>query len=172
MFVDFDPWKLTKEHPFFPEGAYNNYTLLEKPEALHYHDFFEIGYCLKGSGLFYVDGKVVPFSGPCCSVIYGGQIHIAQGMFPPGAPSPPFGPPFGTNASRRKLQQPLPPSPALIVISAWSTNMISNFLFQGVRIEKARQMYNYRAISYASGRPERFFSQRSAIMLQPEFPAG
>ena len=82
MFVDFDSWKLTKENPFFPAGFFNNYTLLEKPEALHYHDFFEIGYCRQGSGLFYVDGKVVPFNGPCCTIIYGGQIHIAQGMFP------------------------------------------------------------------------------------------
>lgn len=85
LFVDFDPRKLTKEHPFMPEGAFNNYYLLEKPEALHYHDFFEIGYCEQGSGLFYVDGKVIPFNGPCCTIIYGGQIHIAQGMFPPNA---------------------------------------------------------------------------------------
>lgn len=85
MFVDFDPRKLTKEHPFIPEGVFNNYYLLEKPEALHYHDFFEIGYCEKGSGIFYVDGKVIPFNGPCCTIIYGGQIHIAQGMFPPNA---------------------------------------------------------------------------------------
>ena len=85
LFVDFDPRKFTKEHPFWPEGCFNNYYLLEKPEALHYHDFFEIGYCLKGSGLFYVDGQVIPFNGPCCTIIYGGQIHIAQGMFPPNA---------------------------------------------------------------------------------------
>ena len=42
---------------------------------------------------------------------------------PPSPPSPPLGPPFGTNASRRKLQQPLPPFPALTVISARSTNI-------------------------------------------------
>ena len=85
LLVDFDPWKLTKEHPFIPEGCFNNYFLLEKPEALHYHDFFEIGYCEKGSGLFYVDGKVIPFNGPCCTIIYGGQIHIAQGLVPPNS---------------------------------------------------------------------------------------
>ena len=85
LLVDFDPRKLTKEHPFIPEGCFNNYYLLEAPEALHYHDFFEIGYCERGSGLFYVDGKVIPFNGPCCTIIYGGQIHIAQGMFPPAA---------------------------------------------------------------------------------------
>ena len=85
LFVDFDPRKFTKEHPFWPEGSLNNYTLLSAPEALHYHDFWEIGYCEKGSGIFYVDGKVIPFNGPCCTIIYGGQIHIAQGMFPPNA---------------------------------------------------------------------------------------
>jgi len=87
LLVDFDPRKLTKEHPFVPEGRLNNYTLLAEPQALHYHDFLEIGYCEKGSGLFYVDGEVIPFNGPCCSIIYGGQIHIAQGMFPQD-PSP------------------------------------------------------------------------------------
>lgn len=86
MVVDFDPRKLTKEHPFVPEGCLNNYYLLTAPEALHYHDFLEIGYCKKGSGLFYVDGEVIPFSGPCCTIIYGGQIHIAQGLFPPNSP--------------------------------------------------------------------------------------
>lgn len=64
----------------------NNYMLLSAPEALHYHDFLEIGYCEKGSGLFYVDGEVIPFNGPCCTIIYGGQIHIAQGLFPHDPP--------------------------------------------------------------------------------------
>src|SRR5258708_24152943 len=31
---------------------------------------------------------------------------------PPRPPSPPLGPPRGTNFSRRKARQPLPPSPA------------------------------------------------------------
>lgn len=88
MFVDFDPRKLTKEHPFTPEGCLNNYYLLADPEALHYHDFLEIGYCENGSGLFYVDGEVIPFNGPCCCIIYGGQIHIAQGVFPQPLPHP------------------------------------------------------------------------------------
>ena len=80
LFVDFDPRKLTKEHPFIPEGYLDDYYLFEEPEALHYHDFLELGYCVKGSGLFYVDGDVIPFSAPCCSIIYGGQIHIAQAV--------------------------------------------------------------------------------------------
>ena len=63
-----------------PEGCLDDYYLFEEPEALHYHDFLELGYCVKGSGLFYVDGEVIPFSAPCCSIIYGGQIHIAQAV--------------------------------------------------------------------------------------------
>ena len=82
LFVDFDPRKLTKEHPFMPEGYLDDYYLLNEPEALHYHDFLEIGYCISGSGLFYVDGEVIPFSAPCCSIIYGGQVHIAQNVGP------------------------------------------------------------------------------------------
>src|SRR5687767_6453203 len=43
---------------------------------------------------------------------------------PPAPPSPPEGPPFGTNFSRRKATQPLPPSPALTRMVAWSINVI------------------------------------------------
>ena len=44
-------------------------------------------------------------------------------MSPPWPPSPPEGPPRGTNFSRRKAMQPLPPSPALMRIRASSINM-------------------------------------------------
>src|SRR5579863_3281182 len=42
---------------------------------------------------------------------------------PPLPPSPPEGPPRGTNFSRRKAMQPLPPSPAFTRILASSTNI-------------------------------------------------
>lgn len=42
---------------------------------------------------------------------------------PPRPPSPPEGPPRGTNFSRRKAMQPLPPSPALTRIFASSMNI-------------------------------------------------
>ncbi len=82
LFVDFDPRKLTKEHPFMPEGFLDTYIPYLEPSALHYHDFLEIGYCEDGSGLFYIDGQIIPFSGACCTIIYGGQIHIAQAVDP------------------------------------------------------------------------------------------
>src|SRR3954447_17239648 len=42
---------------------------------------------------------------------------------PPLPPSPPEGPPRGTNFSRRNARQPLPPSPAFTRIIASSMNM-------------------------------------------------
>src|SRR5882757_10126640 len=45
-------------------------------------------------------------------------------MLPPSPPSPPSGPPNGMARSRRKLTQPLPPSPASTRMVASSTNFI------------------------------------------------
>ena len=42
---------------------------------------------------------------------------------PPGAPSPPSGPPLGTYFSRRKLMEPLPPRPARTQMLALSSMM-------------------------------------------------
>ena len=42
---------------------------------------------------------------------------------PPSPPSPPSGPPRGTYFSRRKLQQPRPPSPPLTYTATRSTNI-------------------------------------------------
>src|SRR5258708_5404739 len=42
---------------------------------------------------------------------------------PPRPPSPPLGPPRGTNFSRRKARQPLPPSPAFTRILTSSMNI-------------------------------------------------
>lgn len=76
----FDPANFTKEHPISPEGVLFTYFPSEDPGSLHYHDFLEIGYCERGTGLFYVDGSILPFTGRCCSIIYGGQVHIAQSI--------------------------------------------------------------------------------------------
>src|SRR5688572_823817 len=51
---------------------------------------------------------------------------------PPAPPSPPEGPPFGTNFSRRKATHPLPPSPALTRMVAWSINVIAAGSARGV----------------------------------------
>lgn len=80
MMEVFDSTRFTAEHPLTPEGVLFNYYPQEKPDALHYHDFLEIGYCEYGTGLFYIDRDIYPFSSPCCAIIYGGQIHIAQSI--------------------------------------------------------------------------------------------
>src|SRR6478735_11529560 len=51
-------------------------------------------------------------------------------MSPLRPPSPPEGPPRGTNFSRRKAMHPLPPSPALIRMIASSINMLSILIVQ------------------------------------------
>src|SRR5689334_11565714 len=57
-------------------------------------------------------------------------------MSPPLPPSPPEGPPRGTNFSRRKAMQPLPPSPAFTLIFASSINMRVLYLYlQGTQRE-------------------------------------
>lgn len=76
----FDSTEMTVEHPVSPEGTLFTYYPLDQPETLHYHNFLELGYSEYGSGLFYVDGDVIPFNGKTCSIIYGGQVHIAQSV--------------------------------------------------------------------------------------------
>src|SRR5437764_1213364 len=62
-------------------------------------------------------------------------------MDPPCPPLPPFGPPRGTNFSRRKLMLPLPPSPALISMSTSSTNMgLEAGSWSRGGVESARQL--------------------------------
>lgn len=76
----FDTVSLTPEQPAHPMGKLFTYHPFPQPEALHYHDFLELGYCEYGSGVFFVDGEVVPFNGRCASIIYEGQRHIAQSI--------------------------------------------------------------------------------------------
>jgi hypothetical protein len=33
----------------------------------------ELGWCTEGSGIFFVEDKVIPFQAPCASVIYQGR---------------------------------------------------------------------------------------------------
>ncbi len=54
-----------------------NQPLRDQVNYLHHHDAIEVGYCLSGSGVFFIDGHQLPFHAPCASVIYPGQVHIA-----------------------------------------------------------------------------------------------
>jgi len=76
----FDTTGLTIEHPISPEGYLFTYYPSESPEILHYHDFLEIGYCEKGTGVFHINGELIPFNDKCVSIVYGGQAHIARSI--------------------------------------------------------------------------------------------
>lgn len=52
---------------------------------LHHHDAVEVGYCISGTGVFWVDGEMLPFSAPCVSVLYPGQLHKARATCPEGS---------------------------------------------------------------------------------------
>jgi len=78
----FDTVKFSAEHPVSPEGYLFTYYPSEAPSALHYHNFLEIGYCERGTGIFIVDGEILPFSNKCVSIIYDGQVHIAKSIRP------------------------------------------------------------------------------------------
>lgn len=45
---------------------------------LHHHDALELGYCLEGSGVFWIDGVQTPYTAPCASLIFPGQLHKAR----------------------------------------------------------------------------------------------
>lgn len=74
----FDTTEFTAEKPVSPLNRLFTYYPSEEPASLHYHNFMEIGYCESGTGVFIVDGDVLPFSGKCVSIIYAGQVHIAK----------------------------------------------------------------------------------------------
>lgn len=76
----FDTAGLSVSAPVSPLGELFTYYPSEKPESFHYHDCLELGYCEWGNGLFNVNGKLMPFCGKCASVIYSGQVHIAQSI--------------------------------------------------------------------------------------------
>lgn len=50
----------------------------QDPNKLHFHKAVEIGICSGGSGLFFVDREIYPFSQDDISFIFSNQPHIAQ----------------------------------------------------------------------------------------------
>ena len=78
----FDTRTLTAKQPYSPQGVLFTYYPSEEPESLHYHNFLELGYCERGSGIFIIDGEIIPFSEQCTTIIYDGQVHIAKSISP------------------------------------------------------------------------------------------
>src|ERR1051326_2091451 len=64
---------------------------------------------------------------------------------PPLPPSPPDGPPRGTNFSRRKAMQPFPPSPALTLILASSMNMEVSWQYPVLSCDYLRSVVSFRS---------------------------
>lgn len=54
-----------------------NEPLIGAITDLHYHHAIEVGYCYSGNGIFLIDGESLPFSAPCATIIYPGQVHKA-----------------------------------------------------------------------------------------------
>lgn len=48
------------------------------PSYMHYHNYLEIGLCVRGSGVFFIDSEIYPFGEGDISLIFPGEIHIAQ----------------------------------------------------------------------------------------------
>lgn len=65
-----------KQFPIIP--TWGLHTVDDKKESLHYHNGLELGYCYSGSGVFFVNNKILPFSREDVSVIFINEAHIAQ----------------------------------------------------------------------------------------------
>ena len=62
----------------FPISFFHHTQRHQDLQNLHYHNSFEIGLCLEGSGLFFVEHHTHRFSTGDISFIFPGQPHIAQ----------------------------------------------------------------------------------------------
>lgn len=76
--IVYEPTHFPPDYPFVIWPDNRPGELREKAPYLHYHNELEIGWCVGGSGVFFVEERVIPFRAPCVSLIYAGQIHIAQ----------------------------------------------------------------------------------------------
>ncbi len=66
--------KLREDIPLL---VFKNRLGLKSP-MIHAHDQLEVGYCVSGSGIFFVESKIYPFKKGDISVILPGERHIAQ----------------------------------------------------------------------------------------------
>ncbi len=69
-----------QNYPVTAEFPIHHFTY--SPESvihdLHYHSFMEIGYCAEGSGIFIIDGQVIPFEAGKVLILFPNQLHKAQ----------------------------------------------------------------------------------------------
>lgn len=75
----YDPPPFEEGLPYYPgDVASTQSPPSSEVSFLHYHDDLEIGYCYSGSGVFIVNGLVIPYQSPCASIIYKNEMHIAR----------------------------------------------------------------------------------------------
>lgn len=72
---EYAPCDLPRE---FPLEAGRHSTSDEPITYMHQHNYFEIGYCHYGSGVFAVSDKILPFHTGDVSVISESEMHIAR----------------------------------------------------------------------------------------------
>jgi len=67
--------------PRFPVDWIENFIQRDADITyLHYHNCLEIGYCCEGSGVFFVEEKILPYSKGDVSIIFPCQLHLAQSV--------------------------------------------------------------------------------------------
>lgn len=71
------PYIFEKNFPFYEWGD-ELYSPPMVTGKLHRHNCLEIGYCLKGSGVFLAKQDMLSFSAGDCSVVFPGTAHIAS----------------------------------------------------------------------------------------------
>lgn len=74
--VQYVPYDLPIDFPV--GGLIDNAPTTGAITFLHFHDCMEIGFCLEGAGMFFVDNKILPYRQGDVSIIFRNQIHIAQ----------------------------------------------------------------------------------------------
>lgn len=72
-----DNTEFTTAHVFPYGRLWVDYPFIET-DWMHAHNHLEIGRCVKGSGTFNVDDKVLCVQAPCYSILYEGEWHSAQ----------------------------------------------------------------------------------------------
>jgi len=76
--VNFIKAEVSQTFPVTNPGKDRHSPSDQPTHSLHFHNLLELGYCYKGSGIFFVDNKVLPFSEGDVSVIFANEAHLAQ----------------------------------------------------------------------------------------------
>lgn len=77
--VEYVPYFPASDSPFFIFGT--NSSLPDSANGvLHYHNLFQLGYCLSGNGVFLIENKIFPVSKGDCVIIPNNTIHSSRSI--------------------------------------------------------------------------------------------